>query len=72
MSWFYKFFLPFQSAFRYSFESFVRLESADDATTIVAKDGSLVTYLRIDGSRQVIGDVEYQYLVEGSTIKIGA
>ncbi len=63
---------PVQSAMKHTLDSFVRIETADDETTLVAKDGSLLSVLKVDGSRQVIGDEEYEYLVEGSTIKIGA
>lgn len=64
--------MPFQKALRQSVETFIRLETVDDETTLVSEDGSLVTYLRVDGSRQVIGDEEYQHIVEGATIKVGA
>lgn len=63
---------PFQIALRHSVESFVRLETSDDETTMAAMDGSLVTYLRIDGSRQIIGEEEYRYLIDASTVKLGA
>jgi intracellular multiplication protein IcmB len=71
-NWFYKFILPMQTALRQSVETFIRLETADDDTTIAAEDGSLVSYLRIDGSRQVIGEAEFAHIIEGATIKIGA
>lgn len=48
------------------------LESSDDEKTLAAADGSLVSYLKVEGSRQIIGDEEYAYLVDGSTIKIGS
>jgi intracellular multiplication protein IcmB len=63
---------PFQIALRQSLETFIRLETSDDEVTMVASDGSLVSYLRIDGSRQIIGEQEYNYIIEGATIKIGA
>lgn len=63
---------PFQVAFRQSLETFIRLETAEDETTMVASDGSLITYVKVDGSRQIIGEEEYNYLIEGATIKIGA
>jgi intracellular multiplication protein IcmB len=63
---------PFQFAFKHSLDTFIRLETADDEITMAASDGSLVTYVKVDGSRQIIGEEEYNYLVEGSTIKIGA
>lgn len=72
MNWFYKLIIPFQQFLRQSMESFIMLETADSETVVVAKDGSLLSYLKVDGSRQVIGEQEYQHLVEGSTIKIGS
>lgn len=63
---------PFQAALKQSLESYIRLETLDDEYTIAAKDGSLVSYIKVDGSRQVIGDQEYADLVEGATLKIGA
>ena len=63
---------PFQVAMKQSLEAFIRLETADDEFTVVGSDGSLISYLRVDGSRQVIGEEEYAYLIEGATIKIGA
>lgn len=72
MRFFSKLIAPFQTAFKSSLETFIRLETADDEITLAASDGSLVTYVRIDGSRQIIGEEEYNFLVEGSTIKIGS
>lgn len=66
------FFVPLVNGVRQSVESFIRLETADDEHTLVAADGSLVTYMRIDGSRQIIGEEEYAHLVESSTVKLGA
>ncbi len=71
-NWFQKFLVPMQTALRQSLETFIRLETSDDEVTLVAEDGSLVTYLRVDGSRQVIGEVEFEHIIEGATIKIGA
>ncbi len=72
MGYFTNLFAPFVRAAKHPLESFIRLETADDATTLVAEDGSLVTLLRIDGSRLLIGDEEYRYLVEAATTKIGS
>ncbi len=63
---------PFQTAMKQSLDSYIRLETADDETTLVSSDGSLLTYVRVDGSRQIIGDEEYKHLIEGATLKIGA
>lgn len=72
MSFFDKFFTPFVNGFKQPVESFIRLETADDENTLVAADGSLLTYLKVDGSRQIIGEEEYARLVESSTVKLGA
>ena len=50
MSFFEKLLAPFQSALRQSVESFIRLETMDDEFTLAAQDGSLISYLKIDGS----------------------
>lgn len=67
-----KILLPFQKAFKQSISSFVLLETADSPTSLVSTDGSLISYLKVDGSRQIIGDEEYKHIIEGATIKIGA
>ena len=63
---------PFQLALKKSLESYVRLETADNEITMAASDGSLVTYVKIEGSRQLVGEEEYKHLIEGATIKIGS
>lgn len=55
-----------------SLEHFIRLETADDENTLVSADGSLITYVKVDGSRQIIGEEEYNFLVQAATIKIGS
>lgn len=72
MSFFEKLLAPFQTALRQSVESFIRLETMDDEHTLAAQDGSLISYMRIDGSRQIIGEEEYRFLVDASTVKIGS
>lgn len=67
-----KFLMPFQKAFRQSVSSFIKLETADNETTLVSADGSLISYIKVEGSRQIIGDEEYKHIVEASTIKIGS
>lgn len=59
-------------AVRQPIESFIQLETADDATTLVASDGSLISFIRVLGSRQIIGDAEYRWIVEQATMKLGA
>lgn len=72
MSYILKLMMPFQKALRKSVESFIRLETSDDERTLVAEDGSLLTLVRIDGSRQMIGEKEYAHIIESATIKIGS
>lgn len=72
MNFFDKLLAPFQKAMRQSVSSFIRLETSDNETTLVSADGSLVSYVRIEGSKQIIGDDEYKKIVESATIKIGA
>ena len=53
-------------------EAFIQLETADDDVTLVASDGSLVSFVKLYGSRQIIGDTEYQWIIEQATLKLGA
>ncbi|MEZ5902441.1 MAG: type IV secretion protein IcmB [Alphaproteobacteria bacterium] len=63
---------PFQVAMKQSLESYIRLETSDNEETLAASDGSLLTYVRIHGNRQLVGEEEYAHLIEGATIKIGS
>ncbi|MBX2833729.1 MAG: type IV secretion protein IcmB [Micavibrio sp.] len=63
---------PFQKLFKQSVSSFIILETADSENTLVSTDGSLVSYFKLEGSRQVIGDEEFNNIVEQATIKIGS
>lgn len=53
-------------------ESFIQLETADDNTTLVAADGSMVSILQVHGTRLIIGDAEYQWIIDQATTKLGA
>ncbi len=72
MNHFQLFLAPIQKALRQSVSSFIRLETADNETTIVSSDGSLISYVKVEGSRQIIGEEEFENIVEGATIKIGS
>ena len=72
MSFLKKLIAPFQNAARQSVSSFIALETAHNETTLVGTDGSLISYLKINGSRQLIGQEEYEHIVEAITIKVGA
>ena len=60
------------SGLKQPLESFIQLETADDNYTLVARDGSLVSFVRIYGSRQMIGENEYQHILESATLKLGS
>jgi len=53
-------------------ESFIQLETADDDYTLVSKDGSLVSFVRLYGARQMIGDSEYNFILEKATLSLGS
>jgi intracellular multiplication protein IcmB len=72
MGLFDKILKPFMSVLRQPVESFIRLETADSEFVFAAEDGSLVTLLRIDGARQIIGDTEYQKILSDSIVKFGS
>ncbi len=72
MRWLDKFLAPFARLAKQPLESFIHLETADDANTLVAEDGSLLSFIAIDGSRQIIGATEYQRIIEQGTIKLGS
>jgi intracellular multiplication protein IcmB len=63
---------PFQIAVKQAVETFINLETADDEYTLATSDGSLVSYVRVDGSRQIIGDQEYEHIIKAATLKIGS
>ncbi len=60
------------ASLRQPIDSFIQLETSDDETTLVAGDGSLVTFIKLYGARQIIGDEEYKWIVEQATLKLGA
>jgi intracellular multiplication protein IcmB len=62
---------PFVKLLRVPVESFIRLETADDTHTFAAEDGSLLTVVRVDGARQIIGDQEYQKILSDCVVKLG-
>ncbi len=63
---------PFQKALKQSVSSFIRLETMENETTLVGTDGSLISYVKVEGSKQIIGDEEYELIVNSANIKIGA
>jgi len=59
-------------AFRQPIETYIDLETADDPNTLVSGDGSLVSFVKLHGSRQIIGDEEYRWIVDQATVKLGS
>lgn len=45
-------------------ESFIHLETKEDKTTLVAKDCSLVSVIRLDGTREIAGEKEFAQMVD--------
>ncbi|MFA5041243.1 MAG: type IV secretion protein IcmB, partial [Bdellovibrionales bacterium] len=60
------------TSLRQPIESFIQLETADDDITLVASDGSLVSIVKQFGARQIIGDAEYQWIIDQATMKLGS
>lgn len=71
-SYFDRILAPFARLAKQPLESFIRLETADDEHTLVAEDGSLVTFFKVDGSRQIVGASEYERIIEQGVIKLGS
>ena len=72
MNYLQKILAPFQKAMRQSVSSFINLETSDSDTSLVARDGSLISYVKIEGSKQIIGDEEYKNIIQAATVKIGS
>src|SRR5262245_39262785 len=53
-------------------ESYCDLETADDAHTLVARDGSLITVIRVFGVTRLIGQEEFDNIHEGLTQSLQA
>ncbi len=72
MSFWKRLFAPMVSMMRQPVESFIKLETTDDEYTVVGSDGSLITYLRVDGARQIIGEEEYKHIIENAAVNMGS
>jgi len=53
-------------------ESYCDLETADDVNTLVAHDGSLVSILAIEGITYLLGNEEFDRLIEGVSLAFQA
>lgn len=55
-----------------SFASYCKVASSDGPTTLVAEDGSLVSVIRLDGVRYLIGAKEFGFLVDSVNRSLSA
>ncbi|MDF3025090.1 MAG: icmB, partial [Alphaproteobacteria bacterium] len=62
---------PIVRLLRQPVESFIRLETSDSEFVFAAEDGSLLTVLKVDGARQIIGDAEYKKILSDCVVKMG-
>jgi len=57
---------------RQPLESFIELETSANVNTLATRDGSLVSYIKVLGARQIIGDAEYRWLIDQVSVKLGS
>ncbi|HVX00034.1 MAG TPA: hypothetical protein VHA52_06345, partial [Candidatus Babeliaceae bacterium] len=62
----------FSTELKQTVESYCDLETADDDYTLVARDGSLVSVIRVYGVTQLIGTEEFNTIHEGITQSLQA
>src|SRR5579872_1390863 len=51
-------------------ESYCDLETADSQNVLAAHDGSLVSFIKIDGSKTLVGTQEFEKLHEGIALSL--
>lgn len=61
----------FNSAMKQSVDTYCDLETAEDTNTLVTRDGSLVTVIRIRGVMQLVGPEEFETIHEGLCRALG-
>lgn len=61
------FFAWLSTSLKQTTESYCDLETADSPTTLVNHDGSLLSVLKIDGVGALVGQEEYEHIVDGIT-----
>ena len=62
----------FSTEIKQTTESYCDLETADDAHTLVARDGSLVSVIRVFGVTRLIGNDEFDMIHRGLTQSLQA
>lgn len=59
------FFAWLSTSLQQTTSAYCELETADDNTTLVAHDGSLISIIKVHGARSLVGYEEFDRLVEG-------
>lgn len=62
----------FSTELKQTVESYCDLETADDKNTLVARDGSLVSVIRVFGVTKLVGEEEFNRIHEGLTQSLQA
>lgn len=62
----------FSTEIKQTAESYCDLETADDTTTLVARDGSLISVIRVFGVTRLIGNTEFNAIHDGLTQSLQA
>lgn len=61
------FFAWFSGLIKQNALSYIDLEGADNKTTLIAKDGSMISIIRLEGYKRFVGPNEFSYLCERLT-----
>ena len=62
----------FSTELKQTVESYCDLETAEDTHTLVARDGSLVSVIRVYGTTKLIGQEEFDRIHQGLTQSLQA
>jgi len=62
----------FSTELKQTAESYCDLETAEDTYTLVARDGSLISVIRIFGVTRLIGNQEFENIHQGLTQSLQA
>jgi intracellular multiplication protein IcmB len=62
----------FGTELKQTVESYCDLETADDVNTLVARDGSLLSVIRVHGVTKLVGTEEFDRIHEGFTQSLQA
>lgn len=62
----------FSTELKQTVESYCDLETADDVSTLVARDGSLISIVRVFGVTKLVGQEEFEFIHQGLTQSLQA